>query len=93
MNDVFVYDGCYSPFHRRRHGSRAGGIDRTRFVVCIQNHDQVGNRARGDRLGTLRPARSATAGVRFAVALAVRAAVVHGGGIRRRQALSFLLLV
>jgi maltooligosyltrehalose trehalohydrolase len=53
MADVFVYDGCYSPFRRRRHGSRVGATDRTRFVVCIQNHDQVGNRARGDRLGTL----------------------------------------
>ena len=49
LDDVFVYDGCYSPFRRRRHGSRVGTIDRTRFVVCIQNHDQVGNRARGDR--------------------------------------------
>jgi maltooligosyltrehalose trehalohydrolase len=55
MNDVFVYDGCYSPFRRRRHGSRVGGLERTRFVVCIQNHDQVGNRARGDRLGTMVP--------------------------------------
>jgi maltooligosyltrehalose trehalohydrolase len=55
INEVFVYDGCYSPFHRRRHGSRVGRIDRTRFVICVQNHDQVGNRAQGDRLGTLLP--------------------------------------
>ena len=53
INDVFVYDGCYSPFRRRRHGSRVGTIDRTRFIVFVQNHDQVGNRARGDRLGTI----------------------------------------
>lgn len=53
LNDVFVYDGGYSPFHQRRHGSRVGAIDRTQFVVCVQNHDQVGNRARGDRLSTL----------------------------------------
>jgi maltooligosyltrehalose trehalohydrolase len=53
FNDVFVYDGCYSAFRRRRHGSRVGATDRTRFVVCIQNHDQVGNHARGDRLGTI----------------------------------------
>ena len=50
---VFVYDGCYSPFCRCRHGSRVGRMDRTRFVVCVQNHDQVGNRARGERLGAL----------------------------------------
>ena len=24
IGDVFVYDGCYSRFHRRRHGSRVG---------------------------------------------------------------------
>ena len=53
FNDVFVYDGCYSTFRRRRHGSPTEAIDRTRFVVCIQNHDQVGNRARGDRLGAI----------------------------------------
>ena len=52
-NEVFVYDGCYSTFRRRRYGSRVGKIDRTRFVVCVQNHDQVGNRAQGDRFGTL----------------------------------------
>ena len=53
FNKVFVYDGCYSRFRRRRHGSRVGTIDRTRFVVCVQNHDQIGNRARGDRLSTI----------------------------------------
>ncbi len=52
-NDVFVYDGCYSVFHRRRWGNRVGASDRTRFIVCLQNHDQVGNRALGDRLSTL----------------------------------------
>ena len=53
----FVYDGCYSPFRRRRHGTSIGEADRTRFVVCVQNHDQVGNRAAGDRLSTLVAAR------------------------------------
>jgi maltooligosyltrehalose trehalohydrolase len=53
LNEAFVNDGGYSRFHRRRHGTCAGDIDRTRFVACIQNHDQVGNRPRGDRLGTL----------------------------------------
>lgn len=49
---VFVYDGCYSPFRKRRHGNRVGDHDRTRFVVCVHNHDQIGNRARGDRSAT-----------------------------------------
>ena len=51
--DAFVYDGCYSPFHRRRLGNRVGDTPRERFVFCIQNHDQVGNRALGDRFGEL----------------------------------------
>jgi maltooligosyltrehalose trehalohydrolase len=52
-NDVFVYDGCHSEFHHRRYGSRVGAVDRSRFVFCIQNHDQVGNQPQGDRLSTL----------------------------------------
>lgn len=55
LESIFVYDGCYSQLHRRRHGSQVGDLDRSRFVICIQNHDQVGNRARGDRLGSLVP--------------------------------------
>jgi maltooligosyltrehalose trehalohydrolase len=51
--DVFVFDGGYSPFCRRRHGSRVTGQPRERFTICVQNHDQIGNRATGDRLGTL----------------------------------------
>jgi maltooligosyltrehalose trehalohydrolase len=45
----FVYDGRFSAFRRRRHGAPADGIAHRRFVVCSQNHDQVGNRAQGDR--------------------------------------------
>jgi maltooligosyltrehalose trehalohydrolase len=55
LNGVFVYDGCYSRFRKCRCGSRVDRQERTRFVVCVQNHDQVGNRARGDRLGTILP--------------------------------------
>ncbi len=46
----FVYDGRYSAFRRRRHGRPADGLEPERFVVYSQNHDQVGNRALGDRL-------------------------------------------
>jgi maltooligosyltrehalose trehalohydrolase len=45
----FVLDGRYSPFRRRRHGAPATGLPPEAFVVCAQNHDQVGNRAVGDR--------------------------------------------
>ncbi len=53
FNDSLVYDGRYSQYRRARHGNRVNDIDREKFVVCIQNHDQVGNRPQGDRLSTL----------------------------------------
>ncbi len=53
LNQTFVYDGCFSVFHGRRHGAPAEPHAGDRFVISIQNHDQVGNRARGDRFGTL----------------------------------------
>lgn len=53
LREPFVYAGQYSPHRRRRHGAPSTGIPRERFVVAIQNHDQVGNRAMGDRLAGL----------------------------------------
>ena len=46
----FVEEGNYSPFRRRRFGAPAEDVPPERFVVFSQNHDQVGNRAFGDRL-------------------------------------------
>lgn len=46
----FVYDGRYSVFRRCRHGASAADRPARQFVVCSQNHDQVGNRMRGERL-------------------------------------------
>ncbi len=45
-----VHDGIYSSFRRRRYGAPADDVPPDRFVVFDQNHDQVGNRAMGDRL-------------------------------------------
>ncbi len=53
LNDAFVYDGCYSRYRRTRFGNRVADLPRKQFVVCIQNHDQVGNRAWGERLAAL----------------------------------------
>ena len=55
LREPFVYDGRYSVHRRRRHGTPSTGVSRERFVVCIQNHDQVGNRVQGDRVATLLP--------------------------------------
>ena len=53
LERVYCLDGRFSCFRGRRHGRRAGDVPRNRFVACAQNHDQVGNRARGERLGHL----------------------------------------
>jgi len=47
----FVFSGQYSVYRRRRHGNSSAGIPPNRFVVFSQNHDQVGNRMLGERLG------------------------------------------
>jgi maltooligosyltrehalose trehalohydrolase len=46
----FVFDGGYSRFRRRCFGAPADDRPPGQFVVFDQNHDQVGNRAFGDRL-------------------------------------------
>ena len=51
----FLYDGRYSVYRRKTVGAPLGDIPGHRLVTCIQNHDQVGNRAAGDRLTTLVP--------------------------------------
>jgi maltooligosyltrehalose trehalohydrolase len=48
--DGYVYEGRYSQFRRRRHGTSSRGLPGERFVVFAQNHDQIGNRLAGDRL-------------------------------------------
>jgi maltooligosyltrehalose trehalohydrolase len=45
-----VHDGTWSSFRGRRFGAPAGDIPPEAFVVFSANHDQVGNRALGDRL-------------------------------------------
>jgi maltooligosyltrehalose trehalohydrolase len=46
----WFYTGQYSQHFRSRRGTDPRGIAPRRFVVCLQNHDQVGNRALGERL-------------------------------------------
>ncbi len=55
----FVHDGRYSPFRHRCFGAPAEDRPASQFVVFDQNHDQVGNRAFGERLP--RPARALAA--------------------------------
>lgn len=50
MQEGFVYGGEYSPHRHRRHGASSRHLRGYHFVICSQNHDQVGNRMMGDRL-------------------------------------------
>lgn len=49
----YVLDGRFSVYRQRRHGAPPEGIGRHQLVVFAQNHDQIGNRAHGDRLADL----------------------------------------
>jgi maltooligosyltrehalose trehalohydrolase len=49
----FIYTGQYSRYRRRLRGAAAPDLPAEAFLVFAQNHDQVGNRLLGDRLGAL----------------------------------------
>jgi isoamylase len=50
FQQAFVYDGVYSNARRRRHGRSPAGVGGERFLAYAQTHDQIGNRAKGERL-------------------------------------------
>ncbi|MFC5928413.1 malto-oligosyltrehalose trehalohydrolase [Cryobacterium melibiosiphilum] len=52
LDQGFFHDGSYSSFRRRSHGRPLDSdtVPTWRLVVASQNHDQIGNRAIGDRL-------------------------------------------
>jgi maltooligosyltrehalose trehalohydrolase len=57
LTNAFFHDGTYSSFRGKNHGKP---VDRAttpgdRFVAFLQDHDQVGNRAAGDRLSAIAP--------------------------------------
>ncbi len=51
--ESFIYSWEYAPHRQRFHGSDASDRPGHQFVICTQNHDQVGNRMLGERLSTL----------------------------------------
>jgi len=55
LNEGFVFQGEYFNFWKAKRGTPAAGVPLPAHVICIQNHDQVGNRARGERLTALVP--------------------------------------
>ncbi len=53
FREGFVYSGEYSLYRKRWHGSSSKGRPAHQFIVFSQNHDQVGNRMKGERLSEL----------------------------------------
>jgi maltooligosyltrehalose trehalohydrolase len=55
IEEGFAFQGERSGFFGRERGTPSADLPGERFVVSVQNHDQVGNRALADRLSTLLP--------------------------------------
>jgi maltooligosyltrehalose trehalohydrolase len=53
LKETFVYSWRYSSYRKKFHGNCAKDIDASQFIVSIQNHDQIGNRMKGERLSKL----------------------------------------
>jgi maltooligosyltrehalose trehalohydrolase len=68
IQEGFAYQGEHSEYFAGPRGTASADLDGEHFVVCVQNHDQVGNRAQGDRLGSIVPfaAVKLAAGLMFA---------------------------
>ena len=83
LTKVFFHDGSWSSFRGRSHG-RPVDVLRTpahRFLGYLQDHDQVGNRATGDRISAQLPRRPAQGRRGADPDRAVHADAVHGGGV------------
>ncbi len=70
LAEGFAYQGERSRFAGAARGERSAHLPPTAFINFLQNHDQVGNRPRGERLAQLVPD---TAALRAATALALLA--------------------
>ncbi|MDQ3554647.1 MAG: malto-oligosyltrehalose trehalohydrolase [Chloroflexota bacterium] len=53
LEDVYAYAGRHSAFRGRVHGRDVEGLPRSSFLGYLQNHDQIGNRALGERSSAL----------------------------------------
>jgi maltooligosyltrehalose trehalohydrolase len=55
LNEGFVFQGQNFKFWNKPRGEKPGDMPLEDHVICIQNHDQVGNRALGERVSSLVP--------------------------------------
>ncbi len=55
LAEGFAFQGEYMEYRGRPRGSPSVGLPPSAFISFIQNHDQIGNRARGDRMISSHP--------------------------------------
>ena len=92
LAEGFVHQGEPSPFRGgAARGEPSAHLPPTAFVTFLQNHDQVGNRALGDRLTTPGTAAGAAGGDGRAPPGSITAAALHGRGVGCHQAVPVLL--
>jgi maltooligosyltrehalose trehalohydrolase len=65
LRDGYVFQGELFTFWNRPRGTSAKGVPLPANVICTQNHDQVGNRAKGERLTPLIPRGARKVGAAF----------------------------
>ena len=65
MAEGFVYQGEISQHAGKPRGEPSAHLPTTAFVICLQNHDQIGNRAMGERLTALADPDAVRAALRF----------------------------
>ena len=53
LTEGFAYQGGYSEFHAAQRGEPSKDLPPTAFISFLQNHDQIGNRAFGERIAQL----------------------------------------
>jgi malto-oligosyltrehalose trehalohydrolase len=64
LTQGYAYQGDPSPYRNgRARGESSARLPATAFVDFLQNHDQIGNRALGERLGRLAPPEAVRAGL------------------------------
>jgi maltooligosyltrehalose trehalohydrolase len=65
LTEGFAFQGDFSELHQGKRGEPTTGLPPTAFVSFLQNHDQIGNRAFGDRILQVAPPQA----VRVAMAI------------------------
>ena len=91
LNQGFVHDGGWSTFRGRRHGRPPAGVPAPQFVTYLQDHDQIGNRAVGDRASATLSDGLLQVGAALLLLSPVHPDAVHGRGVGRPHAVAVLL--